>query len=83
MFRDKVVVVTGGVKGIGKCICEEFEKAGAKVCVIDIQENEYFRGDISDKETLEKFADKVIADYSQNPSSIKRINRKQVIYCEH
>ena len=62
-FQDKVVVVTGGVQGIGKCICEEFEKAGAKVCIIDLQENAYFRGDISDKETLEKFAMKVIEDY--------------------
>lgn len=63
MFRDKVVVVTGGVQGIGKCICEEFEKAGAKVCVIDLQENAYFQGDIADKETLEKFAGKVLEDY--------------------
>lgn len=28
MFQDKVVVVTGGAMGIGRCICEEFEKAG-------------------------------------------------------
>ena len=62
-FQDKVVVITGAAQGIGKCIKEEFEKAGAKVCVIDLQENDYFQGDISDKETLEQFADKVIADY--------------------
>ena len=62
-FQDKVVVVTGGAQGIGKCICEEFEKAGAKVCVIDLQKNAYFQGDISDKDTLEKFAEKVIKDY--------------------
>ena len=68
-FQDKIVVVTGGVQGIGKCICEEFEKAGAKVCVIDLQENDYFQGDISDKETLEKFAEKVIADYGHVPGS--------------
>lgn len=62
-FKDKTVVVTGGARGIGKCIREEFEKAGAKVAVIDVLDNDYFVGDISDKETLEAFADKVIADF--------------------
>jgi NAD(P)-dependent dehydrogenase (short-subunit alcohol dehydrogenase family) len=65
MFRDKIVVVTGGANGIGKCICEEFEKAGAKVCVIDIAENPYFVGDVGKKEDLEEFAEKVIGAYGR------------------
>ena len=60
MFQEKVVVITGGAGGIGKCIREEFEKAGAKVCVIDIADNPYFVGDIGDEATLRKFAEKVI-----------------------
>ena len=65
MFQDKVVVITGGAGGIGKCIAEEFEKAGAKVCIIDIAENTYFIGDIGDEATLRRFADKVIAEYGR------------------
>ncbi|MBQ5842456.1 MAG: SDR family oxidoreductase [Clostridia bacterium] len=62
-FKNKVAVVTGGAQGIGKCVCEEFRKAGATVCVIDLIPNDYFVGDLADKATLERFAEKVIADY--------------------
>ena len=64
-FRNKTVVVTGGARGIGKCIADEFSKAGATVCIIDILDNDYFVGDLADKETLEKFAKKVIDDHGK------------------
>ena len=64
-FQNKIAVVTGGARGIGKCIREAFEAAGATVCVIDIQENHYFTGDLSQKTTLEHFAAKVISDYGR------------------
>ena len=65
MFQDKVVVITGGAGGIGKCIREEFEKTGAKVCVIDIADNPYFVGDIGDEATLRRFAEKVIGEHGR------------------
>ena len=64
-FTNKIAVVTGGARGIGRCIREAFEAAGATVCVIDLLDNDYFVGDLADKETLERFAAKVISDYGR------------------
>lgn len=59
-FKDKIAVVTGGAQGIGRCITEEFRKAGAHVCVIDKQQGDHFVGDLADKQVMEQFAKEVI-----------------------
>ena len=64
-FKDKVVIVTGGANGIGKCIADEFRAQGAHVYVIDKQEGNHFVGDISKQEVLEAFVADVLKKHEQ------------------
>ena len=63
MFQDKVVVITGGAQGIGKCIADCFRAEGALVHIIDKTPGDHFVGDISDKAVLEAFASHVLEQH--------------------
>lgn len=65
MFKNKVVVITGGAHGIGLCAAEEFRKNGAHVCVIDRAEGDHYVGDIGSKAVLEAFAQEIIDQYGR------------------
>ena len=64
-FKDKVVIVTGGASGIGRCIADEFRKQEAVVYVIDKQEGDHFVGDIARQEVLEAFAAEVLGQHAR------------------
>ena len=65
IFTGKTAVITGGAHGIGRAIADAFLREGATVHIIDIQPGDWFVGDVSRKEDLERFAASVIEKSGQ------------------
>src|SRR5699024_703034 len=80
-MEDKVVIVTGGAKGIGRGISNVFAKEGGKVLVVVRSEDtakkvveeieskggeaSYFIGDVSNEEDMNKMAQTCIDRYGK------------------
>lgn len=64
-FDGKVAVITGGAHGIGKAVADTFRQEGASVYIIDKRPGDWFVGDVSDKEALERFAELIIQKSGQ------------------
>lgn len=64
-FKDKVVVITGGAKGIGACTARRFREEGATVEIIDKRTGDWFVGDIAEPHVLKNFADYVIDKHAR------------------
>ncbi|MCH7960512.1 MAG: SDR family NAD(P)-dependent oxidoreductase, partial [Candidatus Hydrogenedentes bacterium] len=39
MFRDKVILITGGGGGIGSAVARRFGRAGAKIALVDLHDD--------------------------------------------
>lgn len=59
-FKDKIVVITGGARGIGARMAQRFREQGAIVEIIDKLPGDWFSGDLAEKTVLEEFASYVI-----------------------
>jgi NAD(P)-dependent dehydrogenase (short-subunit alcohol dehydrogenase family) len=77
-YTKKVAVVTGGANGIGRCIVNEFIKAGAYTAFVDTDQAAgerlasrlgakalFFAGDIARESTLSAFSEAVVRRFGQ------------------
>jgi len=69
-FNGKKVVITGGSRGIGKKVTEEFKNKGAKVAVIDKTDSNlecdlFYKGDISAEKVLISFSNKILQEFGK------------------
>ncbi len=67
-LKDKIVVITGGTKGLGKALALEFEQSGAKVIVSSRQGNDtenYIKADVRNENEVQSLAKTVIDKYGR------------------
>lgn len=63
-MSSKNIIVTGGAQGIGKHLVKTFEKLGHSVSSIDILDNEYYVGDLSNPKDVIEYAQYVESKFN-------------------
>jgi NAD(P)-dependent dehydrogenase (short-subunit alcohol dehydrogenase family) len=97
MLQDKVVVVTGGTKGIGRAVCEEAAKNGAKVVVGGRNQSEgdeivesirknkgeavFYKGDLSDVSHCEGIIRKAVDTFGRIDGLVNYAGTVQSQFC--
>ncbi len=76
-FNDKVVVITGGSQGMGKCFTERFLKEGAKVIVLDIKRPK--TSHIEEMAGRLEYHDVDVRDHARVRDLFKRMERVDVL----
>ncbi|MBS1518097.1 MAG: 3-oxoacyl-[acyl-carrier-protein] reductase [Bacteroidetes bacterium] len=74
-FKERVILITGGSRGIGRTIAESFSEDGATVIVTyrnSIEEDHFnskgikhFQCDVSDMKSVQAMVDSILKDYSK------------------
>jgi len=64
MLKDKVILITGSSQGIGKAIASKASDLGAKVCLNDLNSEE-FPADVSNMKEVEKMIEEVEKKYGR------------------
>jgi NAD(P)-dependent dehydrogenase (short-subunit alcohol dehydrogenase family) len=97
-LKDKVVIVTGGAKGLGKAFCLGFAREGAIVVVLDVDENETnkmvleikekgvavfgIKADVSKLSEVEKAFSRIIEQYGKIDILINNAGIRRLAFLE-
>ncbi|MEI8062017.1 MAG: SDR family NAD(P)-dependent oxidoreductase [bacterium] len=64
-LQDKVVVITGGAKGLGLAMATTFLSKGAHVQVCDKDGSEVYMADVTDESQVKSFIESVVKKYGR------------------
>ena len=76
LLKNKVAIVTGGARGIGKAVASQFSDEGAVVIITDLDENSgiktadsiggyFFKADISDEKSVKSLFEHIYTEFSK------------------